>query len=1211
MDVTTFVENNRPGVSARGLTRSGRAAVLLFFGGIFLVVGVALAGGAHADGAAGEPGERGSVLQRTATGDQHTCVLKAGDVWCWGEGEDGRLGYGNTLDVGDAETPGQVGPVNLGAKAISIAAGSRHTCALLETHDVRCWGRGAEGQLGYGNTNDIGDNEVPASVPIVNVGPKVVAISAGGDTTCALVASGRIRCWGLNDSGQLGRGNTVRIGDNEAPASVTPVDLGSDEAVAVDVGHRHVCAVTDFGRVACWGEGADGRLGYGDTYDVGDRSAPGSQRVRLGAAAVSVSAGDRHACALLDVGVVRCWGFGGDGRLGNGSLENVGDDEPVSTWGDAFDAPGTVLFGYDTDGRDFVQVIGISAAGSHSCAVLDNGDVRCWGPGHPVLGVQTTQVIGDSRSEPGTSWWSPVYLGNRALTVQLGAEHACAELADGEVTCWGVGADGRLGYGNTSSIGDDEAPWGAGNVLIRAHHEVKAIAAGGAHSCALRDDGTVVCWGSQGPVPTIPGVLGLGHKTPLGDNEHPGDLEIALGAPAKAIAAGDQHTCAILADGRVRCWGEGADGRLGLANVEDIGGDERPVDVATVRLPAEAVTLVAGGRHTCAVLANGRVMCWGMNDNGQLGHGNTSTVGDDEHPDDASPIALGGEVRSIAAGFNHNCAVLSTGDVVCWGDGASGRLGYGNTSTIGDNEGPSSAGTVDLGSGRQAVEISAGSQHTCARADNGSLYCWGVHQDGQLGYGDRMDWGGIDAGMVVDNVGDDETPAQVGPVNLGRAAGSIALGRAHSCIIAGDGTVHCWGSGANGQLGYGNTSTIGDDEVAANSATVNLGSRRAISIVAQANHTCALLADGSVRCWGDGTGGRLGYANQVTIGDNEVPNSAGPIRLSGPAPQAIDDTLDIPETSGNTTVSVLDNDILGGDVPDPDLAAEGAYAPDLTTVGTKRVVSITQPTHGLVSINHLNGIVGAALTYAPTPGYCNSPGGTPDVFTYALNGGSTATVMVNVTCPTPPPVPEAVDDSVTIMQDSGSNSIYVLSNDTQPEGAAAPKVDSTTEPLNGNVAIAGTGSQLYYVPNAGYCTPPDATEHQLRRDEFSYSLVGGSTATVRVTVICSAGLPETPVAADDTMTVTRDSGPTIIDVLANDTGSVADPTPQVLTATQPAHGTVVITGSGSAVSYQPEAGYCNFGSGATDPSPDVFEYSVTGGATATVAVAVACGPVDD
>ena len=101
MNVAAVIEIERSEAATRGLSRSGRIALLLFFGGILLVIGVAMAASAQADGPAGEPGERSSALQRTATGDEHTCVLKAGDVWCWGEGDHGRLGYANTLDVGD------------------------------------------------------------------------------------------------------------------------------------------------------------------------------------------------------------------------------------------------------------------------------------------------------------------------------------------------------------------------------------------------------------------------------------------------------------------------------------------------------------------------------------------------------------------------------------------------------------------------------------------------------------------------------------------------------------------------------------------------------------------------------------------------------------------------------------------------------------------------------------------------------------------------------------------------------------------------------------------------------------------------------------------------------------------------------------------------------------------------------------------------------
>jgi hypothetical protein len=151
-------------------------------------------------------------------------------VRCWGAGGFGRLGYGNTNNIGDTETPGSVGPVFLGAgrRAVAISAGHYHTCALLDTGAVRCWGYGTSGQLGYGNMDSIGDDETPGSVgPVfLGAGRRAVAISAGDSHTCALLDTGAVRCWGVGFSGQLGYGNTDWIGDDETPGSVGPVDLG-------------------------------------------------------------------------------------------------------------------------------------------------------------------------------------------------------------------------------------------------------------------------------------------------------------------------------------------------------------------------------------------------------------------------------------------------------------------------------------------------------------------------------------------------------------------------------------------------------------------------------------------------------------------------------------------------------------------------------------------------------------------------------------------------------------------------------------------------------------------------------------------------------------------------------------------------------------------------------------------------------------------------
>ena len=338
------------------------------------------------------------------------------------------------------------------------------------------------------------------------------------------------------------------------------------------------------------------------------------------------------------------------------------------------------------------------------------------------------------------------------------------------------------------------------------------------------------------------------------------------------LDAGDKHTCAILADRSVRCWGIGAEGRLGYGNLADIGNaaDAGPVNLGAGRT---ARALAAGFDFTCAILDDGSVRCWGDGANGRLGTGSTASV---LTPADATPVDLGGTATAITAGYQHACALLSDGTIRCWGLGTAGRLGYGNQNSIGDNESPASAGPVDLGAGHRAVAISAGWYHTCAIRDDGQLLCWGYGAYSQLGYPN------------TESVGDNETPGAVGPVDLGgHTVRAVSAGDSHTCAILDDGSVRCWGLGTYGRLGYGSTAVVPS---AAAAGTVNLGAgRTAVAISTYVGHTCAILDTGDVRCWGLGGNGRLGYNDQVSIGDDpgESPASAGPVPLGGRTALAI------------------------------------------------------------------------------------------------------------------------------------------------------------------------------------------------------------------------------------------------------------------------------------------------------------------------------------
>ncbi|MFP5363580.1 MAG: hypothetical protein ACLGI5_12725 [Thermoleophilia bacterium] len=417
-----------------------------------------------------------------------------------------------------------------------------------------------------------------------------------------------------------------------------------------------------------------------------------------------------------------------------------------------------------------------------------------------------TPATADQASQPGfvAAGW-----------LDAGRYHTCAVVPVGDLRCWGYGGDGSLGYANTATIGDDETPASAGPVDVGAGRSVQAVSAGTVHTCALLDDGAVRCWGFGGN-----GRLGYGNLNDVGEDEPPaaaGPVDLGPGRSAKVISAGRAHTCAVLDDDSVRCWGFNFDGRLGYGFTDSIGDDEAPGSVAPVRLGPDrtAATITSGDSHTCAILDDGNVRCWGLGTQGQLGYGSVGMVGDDETPDLIGPVDLGAgrTAVAIAAGDFHNCAILDDGAVRCWGYGGNGRLGYAGTDSIGDDETPGSVGPVALGPGRTARAITAGDHHSCALLDDGSVRCWGQSESGQLGYGNR------------DAIGDDETPASAGPVDLGagRTAVALAAGGNHTCARLDDDSVRCWGRGTYGELGHCAVRSIGDDESPASVGPVDLG----------------------------------------------------------------------------------------------------------------------------------------------------------------------------------------------------------------------------------------------------------------------------------------------------------------------------------------------------------------------------------------------------
>jgi alpha-tubulin suppressor-like RCC1 family protein len=361
---------------------------------------LSLAGRPHALAQTSPPGA--AVTQVTAAG-RHTCVLTTGGgVKCWGYNEGGQLGDGTTTD---RTTPVAVSGLTSGVAKIS--AGESHTCALTTGGGVKCWGYNPLGQLGDGT-----QTERDTPVDALGLTSGVTSITAGRAHTCALTTGGGVKCWGYNESGQLGDGTTTD--------RTTPVDaLGlTSDVVSIAAGGHHTCALTGAGGVRCWGEGK-GQVGDGTST----QRSLAVDVLGLTSGVASIAAGWNHACALTKRGGVKCWGANLFAELGDGTR---------SQRTTAVDVSGL------TSG-----VASIAAGPSHTCALTAAGGLKCWGQ-------NDKGQLGDGTTTDRTTAVDVSGLGGGVKGIAAGESHTCALTTGGGLKCWGGNDKGQLGDGTTT-----------------------------------------------------------------------------------------------------------------------------------------------------------------------------------------------------------------------------------------------------------------------------------------------------------------------------------------------------------------------------------------------------------------------------------------------------------------------------------------------------------------------------------------------------------------------------------------------------------------------------------------------------------------------------------------------------------------------------------------------------------------------------------------
>jgi len=656
-------------------------------------------------------GSGSAVATQVTVGRSHACAtFQDGTVRCWGTDSAVLRGSGvlpsnvprewaRAFRPKDelAKRPSRV--INL-TEAVETVAAAAHTCARRKDGTVWCWGENRAGKLGTKPSRRSDDRPYPvqaegiteavqialgdehscarrsdgsvwcwgyslseaAAAPIPGVAG-ATDLRAGGELTCAIVSGGSVLCWGSGDRGQRGNGLSSE------PTVLAKPTLTQATTGDWSVGRREAC-VLSAGEATCWGSSGKRSLESpqkitlqsvvpGWSYPCG-LSASGSlwcwssygaptERKGASAGARQLVVGESHECIRLDSGAVQCWG---------------------SSWRDTeqkTDDPGPRT----VDGLG--KAVDISASKDRTCAALEDGTVHCWGK---LRKLETVAGIAD------------------ATQVSVGDRHACARHARGVVTCWGAGNRGQIGRG----LLVDDKPQAPGRVS--GLDGVEEVAATTNATCARLTDGSVRCWGNN----TL-GELGQGYFSEGGAKSASGTPSVvALPRSATRLQGSGDTFCAKLADGSTACWGK----NLGLAEPKT----SAPKGTGAVLGVTDAVQLAVTAKHACVRTKAGKVVCWGSNEDGQMGDGTWGSGNVRPEPVE-NPVLAGASEVWVAAGVT--CGRMPDTRVVCVGGGRAMRWnvpGVEQATQIAFSRESSSWGSKENTPG-------------CAVMSNGALACWG------------------------------------------------------------------------------------------------------------------------------------------------------------------------------------------------------------------------------------------------------------------------------------------------------------------------------------------------------------------------------------------------------------------------------------------------------------------------------------------------------
>lgn len=812
-----------------------------------------------------------------SVGEFFSCAISGGKTYCWGVNDENNLGIPGSFF--QTNNPLEV---TAAAGALELDSGSYHTCAIMGDKTIKCWGRNNQGQLGLGFTSDFA---YPTTVPGIT---NVKQIALGANHTCILNTANQVFCWGANSKGQIAQGTTVQF-------SAIPQQISSlSGSKKVSLGYEHSCAVTSNDKVKCWGLNTSGQLGIGsqqNTYiptdainfenDVvvaidsglgnyscakvldGPLKCWGSNvRNQLGQASnvpflsaptalpyfssdvISLKLGGNTTCYQGNSNYVSCFGSNVFGLLGNGDtsvssqypnpvlsvrISNIPgyiDDIRVSSVARyLFNVPKLISLtsenvnvnqpNFDFDINSSIQIDGsfleVKLNGQFVSGLYYQNNKFVGTLSQPLkfgendLEIKIQDIQGNIGSQHFRVIYSPELDPKKATKVASKGTTSCYLDGEGYVWCWGSNQYGQLG---NETFRHSSSP--IKNSYLK---NIKDIAVSKGSICAVDISNRVWCWGGNNR-----GQLGQDNSE-LYQSSYP--LEVAFQKPITKVIAGFDNFCAIHTDATMSCWG---DNPFNIFNSAIPGAHQlKPVLYPNL---SDVKDLSIGIFNLCIIKNDGSLLCNGHNASGQ--------VGDGTFEDKVSLTQLNlTNVRSVAAGIRTTCAVTNTNEGFCWGANPSGLIGSDTDPYQYANPNPKQITiTSDIS------EILLGESTACAVHSDQSLFCWGSNTHGESGNG-----------TLNENINGSDIP------NLTLHSGSFTENTI--CGLNSENEVLCWGGNFNGQAGQPILEVVSTPSLVIQHSTVV---KTYSSLLAGQANTC-MKNEGQLYCWGNNEQGQLGFRN--------------------------------------------------------------------------------------------------------------------------------------------------------------------------------------------------------------------------------------------------------------------------------------------------------------------------------------------------------------